>query len=89
MRLNESNVPIPRNHVIKPILTLASTLLIEYLSIKKLIAGSMSEIDDVIAAKNNRINNKVARILPPGIDPNAIGSVSKMSPGPAVDGSRL
>ena len=89
MRLNESNVPIPRNHVIKPILTLASTLLIEYLSIKKLIAGSMREIDEVIAAKNNKIKNEVAIILPPGIDPKAKGNVSKISPGPAVDGSRL
>ena len=89
MRLNESNVPIPTNHVKKPILILASVLLIEYLSIKKLIAGSMSEIDEVIAAKNNKIKNEVATILPPGIDPKAIGNVSKISPGPAVDGSRL
>ena len=49
----------------------------------------MSEIDEVIAAKNNKIKNNVAIILPPGIDPNAIGNVSKISPGPAVEGSRL
>jgi hypothetical protein len=61
----------------------------EYLSIKKLIAGSISEIDEVIAAKNNKTKNNIAITLPPGIDPNAIGNVSKISPGPAVDGSRL
>jgi len=89
MRLNENSVPKPTNHVRKPNLALASVLLIEYFSIRKLIAGSISEIDEVIAAKNSKIKNKVAIIFPPGIDPNAIGNVSKISPGPAVDGSRL
>ena len=61
----------------------------ENFSIKKLIAGSISEIDEVIAAKKSKIKNRVATMVPPGIAPKAIGRVSKIRPGPAVDGSRL
>jgi len=39
------------------------------------MAGSISEIDEVIAAKKSRIKNIAATMLPPGIAPNAIGRV--------------
>ena len=50
-KLNDRSVPNPINQVNTPNLIVASDLLKEYFSIKKLIAGSIKDIDDVIAAK--------------------------------------
>ena len=88
-KLKDNIVPIPSSHVNTPSLILASALLIENFSIIYVIAGSIKDIEDVIAAKNNKMKNKVAIIKPPGIAPNAIGRVWNINPGPAADGSRL
>tara|TARA_B100001113_G_C21027522_1_gene586442 strand:- start:60 stop:557 length:498 start_codon:yes stop_codon:yes gene_type:complete len=88
-KLNEKREPKPISQVIIPRRMVASALLYEYLSIKKLMAGSINEIDEVIAAKKSNMKNNVAMTSPNGIAPKAIGSVLKISPGPAVEGSRL
>ena len=80
---------MPINHVSEPRRTVASALLYEYFSIKKLIAGSIREIEDVIAAKKSKTKNRVATNSPYGMTPNAKGNVWKINPGPADDGSRL
>ena len=86
--LNERTVKIPSTQVPKPSKLVAYILDSENLSITNAIAGSINDIDDVIAAKNNNIKNAVAIILPKSIAPNAIGKVWKIRPGPAELGSK-
>ena len=45
---------------------------------------SMSEIDEVSAAKKTRMKNSVPTNPPKGIDSNTRGRVMNMSPGPAL-----
>ena len=87
--LNDNTVKIPRTHVNNPRIFVAYNLDNENFSTTKVIAGSISEIDEVIAAKNNNIKNNVEIITPKSIEPNAIGNVWNIKPGPAELGSRL
>ena len=47
----------------------------ENFSTTNVIAGSISDMDDVMAAKNNSMKNNVAIIVPKSIAPNAMGNV--------------
>ena len=72
-----------------PAFKAASVRLYEKFSTSNVIAGSIKDIAEVMAAKNNKIKKSVPNTSPPGIAPKAIGSVWKINPGPADDGSRL
>ena len=85
--LNERTVKIPSTHVPKPSTLVAYILDNENFSITNVIAGSINDIDDVIAAKNNNIKKAVAIILPKSMAPKAMGKVWKIRPGPAELGS--
>ena len=73
--LKERTVRIPSVHVNTPRIFVAYTLDNENFSTTKVIAGSINDIDDVMAAKNNKIKKDVAIIVPKSIAPNAIGNV--------------
>ena len=52
------------------------------LSINIATMVSISEIAEVIAARNTIKKNAVPIIVPPGIESNTLGSVTNISPGP-------
>ena len=58
-----------------------------YSSIKKAMEISLSEIVDVIDAKNNKIKKRTAQMVPPGNCWKMVGKISKMSLGPALGSS--
>ena len=87
--LKDRTVKIPNTHVPTPKILVAYMRDTENFSTTKVIAGSIREIEDVMAAKNNKTKKEVAMIPPKSIDPKAIGNVSNINPGPAVFGSRL
>ena len=73
--LKESTVRIPSVQVNTPRILVAYTLDNENFSTTNVIAGSISDMDDVMAAKNNSIKNNVAIMVPKSIAPNAMGNV--------------
>ena len=73
--LNENTVKIPKAQVAKPKILVACIRERENLSTTNVIAGSIKDIDDVIAAKNSKIKKEEEIIIPKSIDPNAIGKV--------------
>ena len=82
--LKEIIVPIPKNHANPDANVAALILVILYFSINQITMGSISEMDDVHAAKINKIKNNVPNSCPPGIAPNATVIVSNSSPGPEL-----
>ena len=73
--LNENTVKIPNAQVITPNIFVACIRERENLSTTNVIAGSIKDIDDVIAAKNSKIKKEEEISDPKSIDPNAIGKV--------------
>ena len=87
--LKDRTVKMPNTHVTTPKILVAYMRDTENFSTTKVIAGSIREIEDVMAAKNSKIKKEVAMTPPKSIDPKAIGKVWNINPGPAVFGSRL
>ncbi|GBE45104.1 hypothetical protein BMS3Bbin11_00184 [bacterium BMS3Bbin11] len=74
---------MPTSQVATPHQTAAITRDMPRFSINQATAGSIRDIDDVQAAITIRTKNRAPNIWPPGICEKAIGSVWKISPGPA------
>ena len=73
--LKDRTVKIPSTHVTTPKILVAYIRETENFSTTKVIAGSIREIEDVIAAKNNKMKNEVAMNPPKSMAPKAIGNV--------------
>ena len=86
--LKENTVPKPNAQVANPDHTQAFSRVKLLFSTNQATAGSIKEIDEVNAATANIAKNKIPISQPPVIEPNAIGKVSKISPGPEL-GCRL
>ena len=57
--LKDKTVKMPKNHVKNPKIFVAYIRVTENFSITNVIAGSIREIDEVIAAKNSNIKNAI------------------------------
>src|SRR5680860_1126716 len=81
-QLNDHTVPSPNSQVATPEYMEALIRDNPKVSISHVTRGSIKEIDDVQAATSRRMKKSEPKARPPGMLPNATGSVWKMRPGP-------
>ena len=86
--LKDSSDATPSSQITTPAVTAAPLRPSAVFSSTNATTGSSSDMDEVSAAKLSRTKNSAPSTVPPVMLPKAIGSVTKIRPGPEL-GSRL
>ena len=85
--LKDNSEATPSSQITLPATSVADLRPSGVFSSSSATTGSSSDIDEVNAAKLSRMKNSAPSTVPPVMLPKAIGSVTKIRPGPAL-GSR-
>ena len=87
--LNDNTLSRPSAHMAPPTPIAAAGREMPRLSVIHATTGSISEMADVQAANVSNRKKIVPTIVPPGMLPNASGSVTKIRPGPSAGSNPL